>query len=103
MYHGRSINAGEVLRSGLDFCTTTAPINRRAFPDSRYLAEGRCRGIVGGEKVRASSALLFDGQRRIIEPSRCSFKAALHILSVVIPASANPANFFKFPVACKAE
>jgi hypothetical protein len=85
MYSGRSINAGEVLRSGLDVRATTAPINRRTFPDSRYLGEGRCRGIVGGEKVRASSALLFDGQRRIVEPSSkwlLFVKAALLVLSV---------------------
>jgi hypothetical protein len=54
----RSINAGEVLLSGQGVGTTTAPDNRKAFPDARGLAKGRVRGIVGGERVRAFQPFL---------------------------------------------
>jgi hypothetical protein len=36
----QSIDASEMLPSGLKARTTAAPNNRRAFPDSRYLANG---------------------------------------------------------------
>lgn len=54
----QGISAGEVLPSGLDVRTTTTLKNRRTFPDSRDLANGRIRGIVGGEWVRASQPFL---------------------------------------------